>query len=68
MARPRSDIQARIVDAARARFLAGNVDGASLRENRARSGHDIGMVVYYFPTKDELFKAAVDQIYAGPGA
>ena len=32
MARPRTDIRARIVRAARARFLAAGVDGASLRE------------------------------------
>ena len=32
MARPRSDIQPRIVEAARYRFLRAGVDGASLRE------------------------------------
>lgn len=65
MARPRSDIQPRIVDAARAAFLSRGVDGASLREIARAAGTNIGMVVYYFPTKDDLFLAVVEQVYAG---
>lgn len=63
MARPRSDIAPRILDAARARFLADGVDGASLRRIAADAGTSIGMVYYYFPTKDELFLAVVEQLY-----
>lgn len=63
MARPRSDIQPRIVDAARQRFLAEGVDGASLRMIARDAGTSIGMVYYYFPTKDDLFFAVVDEIY-----
>jgi AcrR family transcriptional regulator len=63
MARPRSDIQPRIIDAARQRFLQEGVDGASLRMIARDAGTSIGMVSYYFPTKDELFLAAVDEIY-----
>jgi AcrR family transcriptional regulator len=64
MARPRSDIQPRIVEAARRRFLADGVDGASLREIAREAGTNIGMVVYYFPSKDDLFLAVVEDVYA----
>ena len=64
MARPRSDIQPRIVEAARGRFLAQGVDGASLREIARDAGTNIGMIVYYFPTKDDLFLSVVEDVYA----
>ncbi len=63
MARPRSDIQPRIVEAARARFLTDGVDGASLREIARDAGTNIGMIAYYFPTKDDLFLAVVEDVY-----
>lgn len=65
MARPRGDIQPRIVTAARAAFLARGVDGASLREIARAARTNIGMVVYYFPSKDDLFLAVVEETYAG---
>jgi AcrR family transcriptional regulator len=64
MARPRTDIQPRIVHAARARFLAEGVDGASLRTIAADAGTNVGMVFYYFPTKEELFLAVVEEVYS----
>jgi TetR/AcrR family transcriptional regulator len=64
MPRPRTDIQPRIVEAARARFLAQGVDGASLREIARDAGTSIGMVGYYFPTKDDLFLAVVEEAYS----
>lgn len=64
MARPRSDIQHRIVRAARARFLAEGVDGASLRTIARDAGTNVGMVFYYFPSKDDLFLAVVEEVYA----
>ncbi|HEY8040406.1 MAG TPA: TetR/AcrR family transcriptional regulator [Polyangiaceae bacterium] len=63
MARPRTDIQPRIVRAAGARFLAEGVDGASLRTIASDAGTNIGMVFYYFPTKDDLFLAVVEEVY-----
>lgn len=63
MARPRSDIAPRIVHAARERFLLEGVDGASLRQIAADAGTSIGMVYYYFPTKDELFLAVIEEVY-----
>ena len=64
MARPRSDIAPRILHAARARFLLEGFDGASLRQIASDAGTSIGMVYYYYPTKDELFFAVVEEIYA----
>ena len=63
MARPRSDIEPRILAAARARFLSDGVDGASLRSIASEAGTSIGMVYYYFPSKDELFFGVVEQLY-----
>ena len=64
MARPRSDIEPRIVNAARRRFLEQGVHGASLRTIARDAGTSIGMVYYYFPTKDDLFFAVVEEVYA----
>lgn len=63
MARPRSNIAARLVVAARARFLAQGVDGASLRDIARDARTSLGMIHYYFPTKDDLFLAAVESGY-----
>ncbi|HKY35666.1 MAG TPA: TetR/AcrR family transcriptional regulator [Polyangiaceae bacterium] len=63
MPRPRSDIAPRILHAARARFLSDGVDGASLRGIASDAGTSIGMVYYYFATKDELFFAVVEELY-----
>jgi TetR/AcrR family transcriptional regulator len=64
MARPRSDIAPRILHAARARFLEDGVEGASLRRIAKEAGTSIGMVYYYHPTKDDLFLAVVEEVYA----
>ncbi len=64
MARPRSDIGPRVIEAARTRFLQEGVDGASLRAIAADADTSVGMIHYYFPTKDELFLAVVEDIYA----
>jgi AcrR family transcriptional regulator len=63
MARPKSDIDVRIVHAARKRFLHDGVDGASLREIARAARTSIGMIYYYFPTKDDLFLAVVEEVY-----
>lgn len=64
MPRPPSDIRARVLVAARARFLSDGADGASLRAIARDAGTSIGMVYYYFPTKDELFFGVVEDVYA----
>jgi AcrR family transcriptional regulator len=63
MARPKSDIEPRILRAARDRFQSEGVDAASLRSIAHDAGTSIGMVYYYFPTKDDLFFAVVDEVY-----
>jgi AcrR family transcriptional regulator len=63
MARPATDIRPRLVHAARDRFLSQGVDGASLREIAGKAGTSIGMIYYYFPTKDDLFFAVVEEVY-----
>ena len=55
----------RIVHAARERFLQDGVDGASLRRIARDADTNIGMIYYYFPTKDDLFLAVVEEVYAG---
>jgi AcrR family transcriptional regulator len=65
MPRPRSDIRLRIIRSARKRFLDTGVDGAPLRTIARGARTSIGMVYYYFPTKDELFLAVVEEAYAG---
>ena len=65
MARPRSELRARILRAARDHFLRHGVDGASLRAIASGARTTIGMVYYYFPTKDELFLAVIEETYAG---
>jgi len=64
MARPPSDIAPRIVAAARERFLFEGVDGASLRNIAKDAGTNIGMVYYYFKTKDDLFIAVIEEVYS----
>lgn len=64
MARPRSNIEPRILHAARRRFLAEGVDGASLRTIASDAKTSVGMIFYYFPAKDDLFLAVVEEVYA----
>ena len=63
MPRPKGDIEPRIVRAARRRFEKEGVDGASLRAIAKDAGTSIGMIYYYFPTKDELFLSVVETTY-----
>lgn len=63
MPRPRSDIAPRILAAARRRFLAQGVDGASLRKIAEDADTNIGMIYYYFPTKEDLFSAVLEEVY-----
>jgi len=64
MARPPSDIRERLLHAARERFLTEGVDGASLRKIAEDAGTNIGMVYYYYKTKDDLFFAVVEEVYS----
>jgi len=64
MARPATDLKHRLVAAARDAFDRRGVDAVSLRAIAQRAGTTIGMVYYYFPTKDDLFFAVIDDVYA----
>jgi len=63
MGRSGSGIETRIVHAARHRFLLEGIDGASLRAIARDAKTSIGMIYYYFPAKDDLFLAVVEEIY-----
>jgi AcrR family transcriptional regulator len=63
MARPKGDIDQRILKAALDRFLTEGVDGASLRAVARDAKTSIGMIYYYFPTKEELFLGVVEEVY-----
>jgi AcrR family transcriptional regulator len=64
MARPRTDLRHRLLNAARARFLAQGVDGAALRAIAADARTSVGMVHYYFKSKEALFLAVIEEVYA----
>jgi AcrR family transcriptional regulator len=64
MARPRTDIRERIVRAARHEFLHLGVEASSLRAIARRARTSIGMIYYYFPTKEDLFLAVIEGPYA----
>ncbi|MCA9601260.1 MAG: TetR/AcrR family transcriptional regulator [Polyangiales bacterium] len=63
MPRPKTDIEERIVEAARKCFLRSGVDGTSLRAIAATARTNLGMVYYYFPTKDDLFLRVIEAPY-----
>jgi AcrR family transcriptional regulator len=63
MGRPATDIRERVIRAAREAFDKRGVDAVSLRAIAAKARTTIGMVYYYFPTKDALFDAVVDDVY-----
>jgi AcrR family transcriptional regulator len=63
MPRPKGNIDRRILQAALARFLTEGVNGASLRAVARDAGTSIGMIYYYFPTKEELFLGVVEEVY-----
>jgi AcrR family transcriptional regulator len=48
----------------RRRFLQDGVDGASQRQIARDARTSLGMIYYYFPTKNDLFAAVAEHIYA----
>jgi AcrR family transcriptional regulator len=63
MARPRSNIKERIVRAARVEFGKIGVEAASLRAIARRARTNLGMIYYYFPSKDDLFLGVIEEPY-----
>jgi AcrR family transcriptional regulator len=64
MARPRGDIERRLLAAARACFLSEGYSGTSLREVARAAGTSVGMIHYYHHDKRALFLAVVEATYA----
>lgn len=64
MARPATDLRQRILTAARQAFAARGVDATPLRAIAKAAGTTIGMIYYYYPSKDELYFAVVEEVYA----
>jgi AcrR family transcriptional regulator len=61
MARPPSISNLQILDAARAEFLAHGLAKASTVDIAQRAGVSEGSIFNRFPTKDALFRAAMDE-------
>ena len=61
MARPATDVRLRILAAARAAFEADGFDATSLRAIARGARTTIGMIYYYFPTKDDLLSAMLQE-------
>jgi len=64
MARPRTNIRERIVRAARHEFLEHGAGAAALRAIARRARTSLGMIYYYFPTKEDLFLEVIEEPYA----
>ncbi len=63
----REHTRARIVDAAVAKFAEHGFEGAGTRAIAARAGVTQGLVTYHFESKDELWRAAADQVFGWLG-
>lgn len=63
MPRPASDLRQRILAAARQTFAERGVDAAALRAIAKAAGTTIGMIYYYYPTKDDLYLGVVEESY-----
>ena len=59
----REETRARIVEAALKCFSERGFLGASTREIARRAGENQGLITYHFQSKEELWRAAVDQIF-----
>lgn len=60
----REDIRERLLDAALAEFATKGFDGASTRAIARRIGGHQPQINYYFESKDALWAAAVDHLFA----
>lgn len=63
MPRPATDLRARVLGAARTAFDGRGFDGTSLRAIARGARTTIGMIYYYFPTKDALWDGVIDDVY-----
>jgi AcrR family transcriptional regulator len=56
-----------ILEAAREAFAASGYDGSSLRAIAAKAGVDPALLLYYYDTKEGLYRAVVERPYAFAG-
>lgn len=54
-----------ILAAARAEFSERGLGGTRIDDVAARAGLDKRLIYYYFKTKDQLFAAVLEEVYAG---
>jgi TetR/AcrR family transcriptional regulator len=64
-AEQRDATRQRIVDAAVTAFAEQGFGASSTRDIATRAGVTQGLVTYHFESKDELWRAAADQIFGG---
>ena len=62
-AEQREQTRARIIEAAVESFAELGFDASSTREIAGRAGVTQGLLTYHFASKDELWRAAADQIF-----
>jgi TetR/AcrR family transcriptional regulator len=62
-AEQREQTRSRILEAAVASFAELGFDASSTREIAGRAGVTQGLLTYHFASKDELWRAAADQIF-----
>lgn len=60
----RHETRRRIIAAAVDAFSDGGFDGTSTRDIAKRAGVTQGLITYHFESKDELWRSAVDAIFA----
>lgn len=63
----RNETAGRILDAALDVFSERGFDGTGTREIASRAGVNLGLIKYYFDSKEKLWKAAVDEVVAKLG-
>ena len=64
-ARDAAATQRSILDAAFIEFSDNGLDGARVDAIAARAGTTVRMIYYYFASKDGLYRAVLEQAYAG---
>ena len=60
--------RARILEAALEVFAERGFEGARTREIAARAGTNLGLIKYYFDSKEKLWRAAVDRVFGALAA
>ena len=61
--RPAADARAKILEAGLAVFADEGFVGTTTREIAGRAGVNLGLIKYYFGSKDALWRAVVDRVF-----